>query len=264
MSNNRLEIEDLGILFGGIKAVDGITFSAQAGEVTSIIGPNGTGKTTLFNLVSGVYTADTGHVRIEGTPVTGEPLHRLARRGMARTFQNLQIFPQMTALNNVMTGCHLRETSNLFADLLGLPSSRRETTKSRELAHAALDRETLGNLAARPASDLSYGQLKRLEIARALVTGCSILLLDEPAAGCNAVETLEVDDLIQQIAEEGVCVVLIEHDMRMVMRISSHIVVLNQGTKIAEGRPEEIRDNDRVVSAYLGAHGAAEARAAHG
>lgn len=258
-----LEIENLGISFGGLKAVDGVSFAAGAGEVTSIIGPNGAGKTTLFNLVSGVYSADTGHVRIDGADVTGEPPHRLARRGMARTFQNLQIFPQMTAQDNVMTGCHLRETSNLLADLLGLPSSRRETAKSRERAREALARVGLGDLAARPASELSYGQLKRLEIARALVTGCSILLLDEPAAGCNAVETREVDDLIHSIAEEGVAVVLIEHDMRMVMRISSHIVVLDQGSKIAEGRPEEIRDNERVVAAYLGAHGAAEARAAH-
>ncbi|WP_319774117.1 ABC transporter ATP-binding protein [Breoghania sp.] len=259
-----LEIENLGISFGGLKAVDGVSFNADAGEVTSIIGPNGAGKTTLFNLVSGVYRASSGSVRIEGKDVTGEPPHLLARRGMARTFQNLQIFPQMTALDNVMTGCHLREKSNLFADLLGLPSSRRETAHSRELAHEALERVGLNALSARPASDLSYGQLKRLEIARALVTGCKILLLDEPAAGCNAVETREVDDLIHAIAEEGVCVVLIEHDMRMVMRISSHIVVLDQGTKIAEGRPEDIRDNPRVVEAYLGAHGAAEARAAHG
>lgn len=260
---SRLEIDSMGISFGGIKAVDGVSFAADPGEVTSIIGPNGAGKTTLFNLISGIYRSDSGAVRIEGQDVTGQPPHWLARCGMARTFQNLQIFPQMTALDNVMAGCHMTERSNLLADLLGLPSSRRETAKSREAARAALARAGLATLAERPASALSYGQLKRLEIARALVTGCTILLLDEPAAGCNAVETREVDDLIHAIAREGVTVVLIEHDMRMVMRISSHIVVLDQGAKIAEGRPEEIRDNPRVVAAYLGAHGAAEAKAAH-
>ncbi|SFP66556.1 ABC transporter ATP-binding protein [Tranquillimonas alkanivorans] len=260
---SRLDIEDLGISFGGIKAVDGVTFSAGAGEVTSIIGPNGAGKTTLFNLVSGVYTADTGRVGIDGTDVTGKPPHLLARAGMARTFQNLQVFPQMTALDNVMTGCHMIERSNLLADLLGLPSSRRETAKSREAAREALRRAGLEKLAERPASELSYGQLKRLEIARALVTGCDILLLDEPAAGCNAVETREVDDLIHGIAQEGKAVVLIEHDMRLVMRISSHIVVLDQGRKIAEGRPDQIRNNPDVIAAYLGAHGAAEAEAAN-
>lgn len=258
-----LEIENLGISFGGIKAVNSVSFAAAEGEVTSIIGPNGAGKTTLFNLVSGVYRSDSGAVRMDGHSVTGQPPHQLARKGMARTFQNLQVFPQMTALDNVMAGCHLKERSNLLADLLGLPSSRLETAKSRAAAYTALKRVGLAALAERPASELSYGQLKRLEIARALVTGCRILLLDEPAAGCNAVETREVDDLIHAIAREGVAVVLIEHDMRMVMRISSHIVVLDQGVKIAEGKPEEIRDNPRVIAAYLGAHGAAEAQAAH-
>ncbi len=259
-----LEIDGLGISFGGIRAVDDVGFTARPGEVTSIIGPNGAGKTTLFNLVSGVYVASSGRVSIDGKDVTGEPPHVLARLGMARTFQNLQVFPQMTALDNVMTGCHMQEDSNLLADLLGLPAARRATAKSRSAALAALERAGLADLAHRPASEMSYGQLKRLEIARALVTGCSILLLDEPAAGCNAVETREVDDLIHAIAAEGKTVVLIEHDMRMVMRISAHIIVLDQGRKIAEGSPEDIRTNPQVIAAYLGAHGAAEAEAAHG
>ncbi len=259
-----LEIDGIGISFGGIKAVDGVGFAARPGEVTSIIGPNGAGKTTLFNLISGVYPTAAGTARIDGRDVTRLPAHLLARAGMARTFQNLQIFPQMTARDNVMTGCHMRERASLLADLLGLPSSRRETAKSRIAAEAALDRAGLAELADRPASELSYGQLKRLEIARALVTGCSILLLDEPAAGCNAVETREVDDLIAAIASEGRTVVLIEHDMRMVMRISARIVVLDQGRKIAEGTPEQIRNDPQVIAAYLGAHGAAEAEAAHG
>ncbi|WP_118135941.1 ABC transporter ATP-binding protein [Oceanicella sp. SM1341] len=258
-----LEVSGLGISFGGLRAVDGVGFTARPGEVTSIIGPNGAGKTTLFNLVSGVYIADAGAVRIAGREVTGLPPHRLARAGMARTFQNLRVFPQMTALENVMTGCHMAERAGLLAGLFGLPGSRAETARSREAAAAALTRTGLGALAGREAAALSYGQLKRLEIARALVTGCSILLLDEPAAGCNAVETREIDDLIHAIAGEGRTVVLIEHDMRLVMRISARILVLDQGRRIAEGAPEEIRENPRVIEAYLGAHGAAEARAAH-
>lgn len=257
-----LALENIGITFGGLRALDGISFTAKAGEVTSIIGPNGAGKTTLFNIITGVYQPSDGKVLLNGVDVTGEPPHKLSRRGMARTFQNLQIFAQMSALDNVMTGRHQRENSNVLSDMLGLPSARKCNTQSAAAALLALERVGLKGFADRQAGSLSYGQLKRLEIARALMTEARLILLDEPAAGCNAVETREIDDLIARIASDGAAVILIEHDMRMVMRISSHIVVLDHGCKIAEGTPEVVRNAPKVVEAYLGVHGAKEAGAA--
>ncbi|PCI05105.1 MAG: high-affinity branched-chain amino acid ABC transporter ATP-binding protein LivG [Hyphomicrobiales bacterium] len=257
-----LTLENIGISFGGLRALDGVSFTANSGEVTSIIGPNGAGKTTLFNIITGIYQPDIGKVLIDGTDVTGEAPHDLARRGMARTFQNLQIFEQMSALDNVMAGRHLHERRNVLADMFGLPSSRKCNRESAIAAQAALKRVGLGGVANRPAGDLSYGQLKRLEIARALTTEASLILFDEPAAGCNAVESREIDDLISSIASDGAAVILIEHDMRMVMRISSHIIVLDHGRKIAEGTPETVRKSPQVVEAYLGVHGAKEAGAA--
>ncbi len=257
---SALSVEDLGITFGGLKAVDAVSFAANRGEVTSIIGPNGAGKTTLFNMITGLYRPSHGRVLIEGRDVTGEPPHKRAALGMARTFQNLQIFARMSVLDNVMAGRHLKERGSVFSDLFGLPATRARNHDSARAAHAALFEVGLHGYTHRPAGDLAYGQLKRLEIARALMMEAPLLLLDEPAAGCNAVETREIDDLIARIADQGTAVLLIEHDMRMVMRISAHIVVLDRGRKIAEGTPEVVRNTEEVIAAYLGAHGAAEAR----
>ncbi len=258
-----LTVKGLSIAFGGVKSIDDVSLDAPAGVVTSIIGPNGAGKTTLFNLISGIYRPLSGSVHIGDNDVTGLATHERARLGMARTFQNLKLFPHMTVLDNVMTGCHIREKSSLVADLMALPQSRRASRESREIAMTELVRVGLDSEADRQASDLSYGQLKRLEIARALASGCSILLLDEPAAGCNAIETREIDVLIVRLAEEGRAVVLIEHDMRMVMRISKHIIVLDSGRKLVEGDADTVRHHPDVIAAYLGAHGAREAGAAH-
>jgi branched-chain amino acid transport system ATP-binding protein len=254
-----LEAEGIGIAFGGLRALEGVGFSARAGEVLAIIGPNGAGKTTLFNIVSGLYRADAGRIRLNGQDVTEAPPHRLAARGLSRSFQNLQIFFRMTALENVMAGRHLREGSGLFADLFRLPAARRANAATRQAGLALLERVGLAEFADQPAGALPYGALKRLEIARALATGPRVLLLDEPAAGCNPVETEEVDRLIAAIAAEGLAVVLIEHDMKLVMRISRHVVVLNQGRMLAEGPPAAVRADPAVIAAYLGAHGAAEA-----
>ncbi|PPJ48411.1 ABC transporter ATP-binding protein [Rhizobium sp. KAs_5_22] len=257
-----LSVEGLGIAFGGLKAVDNVSFSVNPGEIVSVIGPNGAGKTTLFNMISGVYMPRSGKVRLNGEEVTGFSPHLLARRGMSRTFQNLQIFQNMTVLENAIAGFHLREKGSVFADLLGLPASRRRSRDAQAGARELLARVGLANAAELEAGNLSYGALKRLEIARALALDTKVLLLDEPAAGCNAVETEEIDHLIAEVAASGVAILLVEHDMKMVMRISNHIVVLDHGVKIAEGDPAAVARNPDVIAAYLGTQ-AQEASHAH-
>jgi branched-chain amino acid transport system ATP-binding protein len=258
-----LAVEDVGISFGGVAAVDGVSFTVRPGEILALIGPNGAGKTTLFNVISGLYAVRRGRVRIEGEDVTGLSPHRLAARGLSRTFQNLQIFLRMNAAENVMVGRHLHEGRNVLAHLLALPAVRRQNRRTRDTAQTLLRTVGLDALAERVAGTLPYGALKRLEIARALATEPKVLLLDEPAAGCNAVETAEIDAVIQKIAADGVAVVLVEHDMRLVMKISHRIHVLNQGRTLAEGTPAQMRDHPGVIAAYLGARGAEAARAQH-
>ena len=259
-----LATDGLGIDFGGVRAVDDVSFAVNAGEIFAIIGPNGAGKTTLFNMISGLYRAPRGKVMLNGEDATNLPAHILAQRGLSRTFQNLQIFFRMTALENVMVGRHLHENRNVLAHLFRLPSVVTQNRASRTRAEELLAMVGLSHLGDRPAGELPYGALKRLEIARALAAEPKVLLLDEPAAGCNAVETAEVDAVIQKIAGQGITVVLVEHDMRLVMKISNRIHVLDQGRTLAQGTAEEVRKNPAVVAAYLGAHaGAEEADARH-
>jgi branched-chain amino acid transport system ATP-binding protein len=253
-----LAVKDIGMSFGALKAVDGVSFSVNEGQIFTVIGPNGAGKTTLFNVISGVYVASRGSVELSGEDVTSLAPDVLAARGMSRTFQNLQIFQRMTVAQNVMVGRHLKERRNLFADLLRLPSVGRQNRETKAAALQLLDEVGLGDKADILAGDLSYGGCKRLEIARALATDPNILLLDEPAAGCNAVETEEIDRLICRVAEKGIAVVLVEHDMKLVMKISHRILVLDGGRFLAEGTPAEVRDNPIVHQAYLGNRGARE------
>jgi branched-chain amino acid transport system ATP-binding protein len=257
-----LTVKDIGISFGALKAIDGVSLSANEGQILTVIGPNGAGKTTLFNVISGIYFASQGRVELCGEDVTSLAPDALAARGMSRTFQNLQIFQRMTVAQNVMVGHHLKERCNLLADLLRLPSVARQNRETRDAALQLLDEVGLRDKADALAGDLSYGGCKRLEIARALATGPRVLLLDEPAAGCNAVETEEIDRLICRVAEKGIAVVLVEHDMKLVMKISHRILVLDRGRFLAEGTPAEVRENPLVHQAYLGNRGAREVQRA--
>ncbi|KAB2886946.1 MAG: ABC transporter ATP-binding protein [Pseudorhodoplanes sp.] len=251
-----LQVERLSIAFGGVRAIDDVTLSVPRACVFSIIGPNGAGKTTLFNLISGVYRPAAGRVLLDGVDVSGFAPDRLARRGLSRTFQNLQIFFRLSALENVMVGRNRHETTNVIQDLLHLPAVRRQNRATREAALAALARVGLEADADKPAGSLPYGAMKRLEIARALASEPQVLLLDEPAAGCNPVETGELDEIIRAIVREGVTIVLVEHDMRLVMNISDRIHVLANGRTLTEGSAAEVRSNPAVVEAYLGTHNA--------
>ena len=247
-----LSVESLSIRFGGVHAVQDLDFAVQPGAIHSIIGPNGAGKTTLFNLITGVYTPSAGSVTFDGRSVTGRRPHELARMGMSRTFQNLRIMMNMSALDNVMIGRHLHLNRNLLSCLLRLPSVTRGDRAARRACTELMDMVGLGAHIDTEANALPYGALKRLEIARALAAEPKLLLLDEPAAGLNARETREIDEVIVKVAKSGVTVVLVEHDMKLVMGISDHILVLDYGRKLAEGTPEDVRNNPAVVAAYLG------------
>jgi branched-chain amino acid transport system ATP-binding protein len=259
-----LEIERLSIAFGGVRAVSEVSLAVAPGLVFSIIGPNGAGKTTLLNMISGIYVPQDGAVRLAGEDVTGLAPHLLARRGLSRTFQNLQLFFRMSVLDNVMVGRHRHETTGILSDLLHLPSVATQNRETRQAALAALARVGLAGQAERPAGALAYGDLRRLEIARALASEPRLLLLDEPAAGCNPVETEELDRIIRSIVKDGVTVVLVEHDMRLVMNVSDRIHVLANGGTLAEGTAAEVRSNPAVIEAYLGVHGSQEAARAFG
>ena len=259
-----LAAEKVSIGFGGVRAVDGVSIAVEAGEVFSIIGPNGSGKTTLFNMISGIYVPHAGSIRLADENVTGLAPEQLARRGLSRTFQNLQIFFRMSVLDNVMVGRHRHEKTGILADMLHWPSVWRQNQETREAALAALARVGLVEAATRSAAALPYGALKRLEIARALASEPKVLLLDEPAAGCNPVETQEVDRVIRTLSTEGITVVLVEHDMRLVMNISDRVHVLQSGRTLAQGTPREVRSDPAVIEAYLGTHGSQEAARAIG